>query len=125
MKGLPIITNLSFDISKEFDFSIQQSLELEIKIDTKVFERVNNDANIELELELFPNSKNRPFHLKATSVASFTWAEGLDEKTIEALLKINAPAIMLSYIRPIISNITTYSGQPPLVIPLIDLTDNN
>lgn len=125
MKGLPIITNLKFDVSKEFNFAIDQSLELEINVKTKIFAKEKKSANVELELELFPNEKNRPFYLKAISIAYFIWAEGLDEKTIEGLLKVNAPAIMLSYIRPIISNITTFSGQPPLLIPLIDLTNNN
>lgn len=125
MKGLPIITNLKFDVSKKFNFTVEQSLDLEINVKTKIFAKDKNSANIQLELELFPNEKNRPFYLKAISIAAFIWSEGLDEETIKTLLEVNAPAIMLSFIRPIISNVTTFSGQPPLLIPLIDFTKNN
>ena len=123
IKEVPIISNLCFEISKNFDFSKNKKLEVEIKINTKVILKEENSASLKLYLELFPDkSKDRPFYMQVVSIASFIWAEGLEEKIVENLLSVNAPAIMLSYIRPIISNITTYSGQPPLIIPLIDLT---
>lgn len=125
MKGFPIISNLNFEISDKFNFSENSLLEVEIKINTEVFSKEGNEANLKLDVEIFPDkTKNNPLYLKVTSISSFIWAEGLDENIVDSLLKVNAPAIMMSYLRPIISNITTYSGQPPLIIPLIDFTNN-
>ena len=124
MKGFPRISKLNFEISDKFNFSENTLLEVEVKVNTEVFEKKGNSANLKLILELFPNrEKINPLYLEVTSIASFIWAEGLDETIIESLLKINAPAIMFSYLRPLISNITTYSGQPPLIIPIVDFTE--
>lgn len=123
MKGLPIITSLEFNLLKDFDLYEKDSLELKMKLGTKIFSKEKNKANVELEVELFPDKKEAPFYAKILSASSFVWEETLSEEKVDELLKTNAPAIILSYMRPIISNITTYAGQAPLVIPLIDLTN--
>lgn len=124
MEGFPIISDLNFEISRNFDFEKIQEIEVEIDVKTGILKKEITRATVQLEVELFPQKQNNnPFYLKATSFASFIWAEGLDEDLIEKMLKINAPSIMLSFIRPIISSITTYAGQPPLIIPLIDFTN--
>ena len=43
-----------------------------------------------------------------------------NNKVLENLLNINAPAVLLSYIRGLISQITAFSGYPALIIPLIN-----
>lgn len=39
-------------------------------------------------------------------------------------LRANGPAILLSYIRPYITNITVRDGFPPLILPVMDFTEN-
>ena len=55
----------------------------------------------------------------------FKWSENVDEKTLDILLNSNAPAILLSYIRPYISTITSGAGYPALILPLIDFTKDD
>ena len=49
----------------------------------------------------------------------FNWkADEIDD----ILLEVNAPAVLIAYIRPIISQLTSFSGYPPLILPLINFT---
>lgn len=56
--------------------------------------------------------------------AKFLWEGDLEEKVVKSLLKSNAPAALLSYIRPIVSMMTMSSKYPALNIPFIDFTKN-
>ena len=52
------------------------------------------------------------FALLFVIMANFEWDETYDSETINNLLLINAPSLLLGYARPIISNITSNSiGQ--------------
>ena len=44
-------------------------------------------------------------------------------KNIENMLKVNGGAVLLSYLRPILSSLTMQAGIKPLHIPLIDFTE--
>ncbi|KRM91511.1 protein-export chaperone SecB [Liquorilactobacillus cacaonum] len=65
--------------------------------------------------------KKYPFHFLITMKANFFWEENFSEKIIDNLLKINAPALLFSYIRPIIAEMTGY-GFETLHLPFIDFS---
>ena len=44
---------------------------------------------------------------------------------LEFLLNENAPAILYSYLRPMITTITLDANLPPLVIPLMNFREQN
>ncbi len=76
-------------------------------------------ALVSLELKLFKkSSKGVPIWAKVKNQAEFEW--DIDDKTAETLLETAAPAHLLSYIRPLISQLTTMSDLPALIIPLIN-----
>lgn len=54
--------------------------------------------------------------------ANFMWEEAIGEERAKQLLNINAPAVLLSYIRPMVSSMTNSSKYPALNIPFIDFT---
>lgn len=125
MRGLPKILKIEFDVNKEFDFEKANSLKLEFDITHTIKKyKDKNEAIVKLSIIIFPNEIKAPFSCKTEAVAQFIWGEGVPEETITQLLNTNAPALILSYVRPIISQITTFSGQPPFIIPLLDLTKN-
>ncbi len=61
-----------------------------------------------------------PFFISITQLGEFEYPSDLDRTDLENLLNINAPAVLLSYIRGLISQITAFSGYPALIIPLIN-----
>lgn len=117
----PIVKDVQYQISEEYTPNLKS------KIDNKLFTnfaRKGNDniAIVELHIDLGKgDSENPPFLLSLTIVAEFQWQEDYKEDKIDRLLQQNAPALLLSYARPIISNITLNSIMP-YDIPFIDFT---
>lgn len=56
--------------------------------------------------------------------AIFTWENNLDPNMVKKLLKVNAPSLLLGYMRPLISNITNSSQYPTFNIPFLDMQEN-
>lgn len=64
-----------------------------------------------------------PCYILVTMEAKFFWKKGVYTKGQERkLLKINAPSLLLSYIRPYIAELTEASELPVQHIPFIDFT---
>lgn len=85
-----------------------------------------NEAIVELTLIIGEtgNSKNIPYTVMAVIGSKFTWSDEYSEEIINKLLSINAPALLLSYVRPIISGVTNASGMEAFNIPFIDFTSS-
>ncbi len=70
-----------------------------------------------------------PFMITIAEQARFMWEsndEFIDEneeECIDRLLRQNAPALLIGYIRPIIASITSSSPFPTYNLPFIDLTE--
>ena len=63
-----------------------------------------------------------PFSLKIRLESNFRW-EKMEEDVLEKMLKCNAPALLLSYMRPIISNITSASKFPTYNLPFVNFSE--
>lgn len=74
---------------------------------------------IQLELNANIEKEEVPFKLIAKVAADFRW-EDLDDKAVDAMLRLNAPALLLGYMRPIVANITNSSAFPVYNLPFMD-----
>ena len=83
-------------------------------------------AEVVLEIELFGKRdlSDVPFKFQIANKGLFFWSEEVEEK-VDIFLNINAPASLLSYIRPLITQFTSFSNFPPLILPLIDFTETH
>ena len=52
----------------------------------------------------------------------FKWNSINDDELVDKFLNFNAPALLLSNIRSIITQLTAFSGFPALILPLYDFT---
>lgn len=118
----PELEKLEFDINKEYDADKFDGIVLESH--TQVKRNDSNEAYVALTLHIGGNEENQPFSILVKISANFSWEENLEEKLVKSLLKSNAPAALLSYIRPIVSMMTMSSRYPALNIPFIDFTQN-
>lgn len=120
----PRVTKSVFTINKEFDFNSEVSLEIsnEIKIIESSPEEMSSLVILNLKIFQGEDPKEVPFNLEMEIEGTFGWGKEQGEKTmqLEVLLKENAPAILYSYLRPIITNISIEANLPPLVIPLMN-----
>lgn len=82
-------------------------------------------SNTEVEILGSNATEMQPFNICVRMAANFRWEECIDEKKSKQLLNINAPAVLLSYIRPLVAVMTNSSKYPVLNIPFIDFTNSD
>lgn len=103
------------------DFSNDEiKLEIGTEIDISVSEN-NPKARIYLSLNVFEKDRfeDYPFFIRIRMKGIFSWEDSIVEPMLGKLLKENAPAVLLSYIRPFVSQFTAYAHYPPLILPLL------
>ena len=119
----PKIKNIQYSILEEYkpeeNVNLHQHFHRNI---TRIEQK--NEAIVELTIELGCDEKsiNSPFALKITIGAIFSWDNTLDEEMINSLLTFNAPALLIGYARPVISNITINS-MGAYDLPFISFAD--
>lgn len=78
-----------------------------------------------VELSFSPEciEEDPPFELHVVMRGNFSWDSAYDNDTVNSLLKINAPSLLLSYMRPIVANITLNGMGNAYDIPFMDFTE--
>ena len=126
--GKPKLIQIKFETNKEYDF--EDAIALEINNNVNVIR--NSDGNphqaiVNLTVGVFSTKdlKEVPFKIEMAIEGSFTWDEDLQKNTklLNNMLKQNSPAILYSYLRPLITMITAEADMPPLVIPLMNFVE--
>ncbi|WP_196606590.1 protein-export chaperone SecB [Pectinatus frisingensis] len=97
---------------------IKVNLSIQTKIDKNIKEK---RAQVLLNVSVFKDEPLAPFSAIVNMSGLFSWGDK-SEKDIDKLLKINAPATVFSYIRPIITNLSTMSMFTPLFLPLYNFS---
>lgn len=117
----PMLSSLQFHVNDTYEAN-DTEISMNISMDIKKERIAKREAIVELTLEIGENNESAPFYVKAVEGATFKWEEGAFEKEqeIEKLLDVNAPALLLSYLRPIISNVTTMSKYPAYHVPFVN-----
>lgn len=119
----PLIKDIHYELSDNY------TPDKETRIGSKLTTSFAKDnemprAIVKLHIDLGSSeSENSPFSLSLTSYAEFHWDSDSSEEKINKLLQQNAPALLLSYARPVISTITANSGLQ-YDMPFIDFTSN-
>lgn len=122
----PVITDLKFETNK--NFILESVSDTELYNDLKININKNNEkpeALVELNIFIEPSEANKdwPFKINMVIVSLFSWDNTYDDELLNSLLSINAPALLLSYARPIISYITNNSRFPVYNLPFYNFTN--
>ena len=116
----PRLLSIGFSINMDFDQDEYKNMVLSSK--TKVNRR-DTEASVTLEFEIGDDKNSSPFHIVAVMQTVIKWEDNSIEN-IDAILSANAPSLLLSYLRPIVSNITASSPYNAYEIPYMDFTEN-
>lgn len=123
----PMLLKLDFTVNQDYISNEEEKISLSLKLETQVA-RENEDDNeafVVLCVTVGEKTGKFPFCIYAEEAANFRWEDGAYSKdALEKLLKQNAPALLLSYIRPTIANITNSSPYTAYDIPFMNFTDN-
>ena len=93
----PLLSKLNFSINKDFNKDAHNT-SIENTIAVGVSRNDNGpNANVSLNIKIGGNSDELPFYIECEMIAGFSWEESAyDDETINSLLTINAPALLLS-----------------------------
>lgn len=120
----PIINKIDYQLNHEFkhtdDLTISNSFNVNISRDPNANISVVDLRIVVGEKELL---STLPFYIDVVISAMFTWDDVYDESTVQSLLSINAPALLLGYARPLISTITNMSPFPTYNLPFFNFTE--
>ena len=119
----PYLEEVSFVTNSDYNVDVDKEIEMKNSFNIQVQRFQNeNRANVQLTLDLNTENDSAPFKLKMKVASDFKWEE-LDEKTVDSMLNLNAPALLLSYMRPIVANITNSSNFPVYNLPFVNFKD--
>ncbi len=82
----------------------------------------NKEAKVSLTIKIGDNNDQYPFFMIVETYSLFK-NDGADN--FNELLKVNAPALLLSNVRPIIALMTSQLGFKPFYIPFMNFTSSN
>ena len=123
----PVMTFSKFELNPDFKDE-GQGLSAEIHFHHSV-NRLDDQNTAVVALRLQINQKlekkasDAPFWLEVEYAAQFGWDEGLSEEEIDRYLHINASAVLIGYIRPLVANLTSSSPLPIYTLPFINAND--
>lgn len=128
MTAQRLLTSL-FEVNEEWNRVENKSVDLAFHVKNAHFAIEGNPlaARVRMSFSIFEEKdlKDVPFRLINVVEGDFGWTNDIPAEQVSALLKTNAPAVLMSYIRPIISIQTSFAGFPALIIPLVDFTSED
>ena len=117
----PYLESLYFDSNTDYigcfeenDLAMQNVFSVNIKRKKNI-----NKAHVALTLDINQDNMDAPFMLHITVASDFIW-QNMHEEQIKKMLESNAPALLLSYMRPIVANVTNSSFFPAYNLPFIN-----
>lgn len=119
----PYLEKLVFEVNENYE-SENEEVEMKNAFRTQIHRRKNeNNAKVILTLESNVEKQDAPFSISISVASEFSWEE-MDEVSVDSLLKVNAPALLLGYMRPIVANVTNSSKFPVYNLPFINFKNS-
>ncbi|UXU54236.1 protein-export chaperone SecB [Staphylococcus agnetis] len=117
------ILEIEYKFAEEME---EDNLTFEVKTSNIEINNVNknHDLLIKMEMEDKNNDKlyNRKIVVALQGKFSFENNESIDIKTLESLLRINGTAILMPYIRTLVSNLTAFDNSTDhILLPTINV----
>lgn len=117
----PELAEFFFSENENFDENKFQAIEVRTKTNIVMSSADAKAATVTLTLSV--EDENSPFQLNVTMRAGFQWNDD-DLDYVNEFLRISAPSMLVSYIRPMIATITANSKYPIWQLPFLDLRGN-
>ena len=120
----PELAYFEFVPNKDFNAPNGKEVNLQIKMGVAVKKsNLSPEATVDLTVKIGEKGGNSPFYILAVERADFRWEKELDDARVKSLLDQNAPSLLLSYLRPIIVQITEASAYNVCNIPFVNFAN--
>ena len=123
----PKIVELQFRADDNFPLDKITEGEMKLDMSAEIIQDMDEPtATVILHIALGEEGgAETPYFLRVSMSARFKWEDTLEKSAVESLLKQNAVALLISYVRPVMSNVTGIAGFEPFDLPFIDMTKTN
>lgn len=119
----PTLASLSFQVNEDFENPNNKEIQIQMKMSVSISKDDGiNEAVVRLCVEIGEKNELLPFWIKAVEQANFRWDSDVSASMAERLLHQNAPSLLLSYLRPIIVQVTAASPYDAYNIPFINFS---
>lgn len=123
----PVMTYSRFEINPNFtDNGNDLQAKMNFNHATKRLEQ-NNTAVVAIRLQINQKGEERiddaPFWLEVEYTASFNWTDDMNDEEVERYLRINASAVLIGYVRPMLAAMTSASPFPTYTLPFVNVND--
>ncbi|CEF18454.1 hypothetical protein NS341_11090 [Staphylococcus xylosus] len=104
----------------------EDNLTFEVKTSNIEIDNINKSHDLFIKLEMKDKNKDKPYNRKIIVAVqgkfSFENTENSDIKVMEDLLRVNGTAILMPYIRTLISNLTAFDNSTDhVLLPTINV----
>lgn len=118
----PRIVRLEFHINEEFDRDKFEGFEIENEVSNAVIEE-GKKALVKLCISIGNEKEKVPFSVVIEMVGEFRMEEAVSEEVFQTCLDVNAPSLLMSYARPIVTLVTAQAGFPAFHLPFVNFTE--
>lgn len=120
----PELIHINFDLKENINDKVADDFS---SIITKTLIKMDeNNQNAYVTLSVVSSKENNlPFFFDVEMGVNISWNEKCESSFVNSILKNNVPALLISYIRPIVSIITSSTGYPAFNIPFLDFRDSD
>ena len=113
----PIIKRLEFEKNEMYQHDNETTIMFNVQFG--VDEIKENRTTIVLDLTAGEKSEKQPFFMEISIKSSISWSENRSDEEMKELIQATGRNVLISYVRPWLTQLTVDSGLPPLVIPFI------
>ena len=115
----PKITKINFEKLGEY----KDALDYNFNITNKKIDEDEDSFKLIQHIFIFSLEENRPFLAEFEAECKFKIEKDTPKNIKETFINYSAPSYILSYLRPVFSQILIYSGLPDFRIPLVNMFD--
>ena len=116
----PVLKYLEYSLNEGFESRPEQNINMRIRFDVKIHENDElSEASVDLTCEIGEKKADTPFYIRVVETSEFRWSDDVDAEELKMLLEINAPTLLLSFLRPIVAQVTAESPYTCVRIPFV------
>lgn len=125
--GRPVLQQCDFKINSDFSVSNDEPgnpkrISMPIHTEVNAGEAMGNEYPVSLYVQVGKEDSAHPFSISVSMAAIFYINKEVSNEQKKQFLSVNAPAVLYSYIRPVIASLTSQSAYPQYNLPFMDFT---
>lgn len=125
----PTILKFEFNVNEDFDFenSSEDDSDISTLVEMPGQDDIDFTDEVPVYLTVFVNydNDNAPYKINMRILSLFKVSDLVTDEDAMQLLQTDGASILLSYLRPMVSMMTSASGFPAMTLPALDFSDSD